>query len=86
VPKGHAAGDVCWRHPNAKKFEKRHSLAPFLHGIRGRTRSHTMPSKKNDPHFKSLKEHFDIMMHLGKVQVTRVVAMPVDGVAWDGKN
>ena len=39
-----------------------------------------MPSK-NDPRFKALKEHFDIMMHLGKVQATRVVAMLVDGVA-----
>ena len=43
-------------------------------GIRGRIRFHTTPSK-NDPCFKSLKVHFDIMMHLGEVQVTGVVAM-----------
>ena len=36
---------------------------------------------KHDPRFKSLKEHFDIMMHLGEVRATRVVATMVDGVA-----
>jgi hypothetical protein len=36
---------------------------------------------KNDPRFKSLKEHFDIMMNLGEVRATRVVATMVDGVA-----
>ena len=42
----------------------------------GKDRLHT-----TDPHFKSLKENFDIMMHRGKVRATRVVAMSVDGVA-----
>ena len=37
--------------------------------------------KKDDPHFTSLKEHLDIVMHLGTVRATRVVATLVDRVA-----
>ena len=80
MPKRHAAGDECWRHLNANNSKSGavwiHSSAASGEG-QGRTQCH----QKNDPRFKSLKEHFDIMMHLGKVQATGVVAIMVDGLA-----